>query len=130
MHWHAFFSLFKATSLGEGKLQLQTSCIRLKKLTFCHPARGGGVWYIYLPTFLHKQDARQCLFFRRILTGWNWDFSFSLTGCHTKVKEHSQSNYLTIAGGRIVGFIHLLSRSVNSLVQVLNSDRYVYFLRL
>ena len=36
-------------------------------------------------------------------------FSFSQTGCHTKVKEPSLSVYLPIAEGRIVGFIHFPS---------------------
>ena len=30
---------------------------------------------------------------------------FSSTSCYTKVKEHSLSYYLCIAGGRIIGFI-------------------------
>ena len=32
-------------------------------------------------------------------------FSFSKTSCHTKVRESSLPDYLSMAGGRIVGFI-------------------------
>ena len=44
-------------------------------------------------------------FFKRSLTGFNSEFSFSLTSCLTKAEEPSLSNYLPIAGGRIIGFI-------------------------
>ena len=43
--------------------------------------------------------------FKKSLTGLNLEFSFSLTCCHTKVKELSLLNCLPIAGQRIVGFI-------------------------
>ena len=43
--------------------------------------------------------------FKRILTGLNSEFSFSLTSCLTKAGEPSLSYYLPIAGGRIIGFI-------------------------
>ena len=42
---------------------------------------------------------------KQSLTGLNSEFSFSLTGWHTKAKEPSLSYYLHIAGERIVGFI-------------------------
>ena len=38
-------------------------------------------------------------------TGLNSEFSFSWTGCHTKIKEPSLLYYLLIVEGRIVGFI-------------------------
>ena len=43
--------------------------------------------------------------FKRSLTGLNSEFSFSETSCLTKAEEPSLSNYLPIAGGRIIGFI-------------------------
>ena len=43
--------------------------------------------------------------FKRSLTGFNSEFSFSLTSCLTKAEEPSLSYYLPIAGGRIIGFI-------------------------
>ena len=43
--------------------------------------------------------------FKRSLTGLNSEFSFSKTSCLTKAEEPSPSYYLSIAGGRIRGFI-------------------------
>ena len=43
--------------------------------------------------------------FKRGLTGFNPEFSYSKTSCLTKVEEPSLSYYLPIAGGRIIGFI-------------------------
>ena len=43
--------------------------------------------------------------FKRSLTGFNSEFSFSLTSCRTKTEEPSPPYYLPIAGGRIIGFI-------------------------
>ena len=57
------------------------------------------------PTPLQKLDITQGQFSKWSLTGLNSDFFFSLTGCHTKVKEPSLSYYLLIAGGRIVGIL-------------------------
>ena len=60
--------------------------------------------YIY-PTPLHEQDAIRGQFFKRGLKGLNLEFSFFLTGFHTRVKELSLPYYLLIAWGNIVGFI-------------------------
>ena len=43
--------------------------------------------------------------FKRSRTALNSEFSFSLTGCLNKAKESSLPYYLSVAGGRIVGFI-------------------------
>ena len=43
--------------------------------------------------------------FKRGLTGFNSEFSFSETSCLTKAEEPSLSYYLPIAGGRIIRFI-------------------------
>ena len=43
--------------------------------------------------------------FKRSLTGFNSEFSFSSTSCLTKAEEPSLSYSLPIAGGRIIGFI-------------------------
>ena len=43
--------------------------------------------------------------FKRSLTGLNSEFSSSLASCLTKAEEPSLSYYLSIAGGRIIGFI-------------------------
>ena len=62
--------------------------------------------YIYQPLRLgriwHKVNF---FFFKRSLTGLNSEFSFSYTSCLTKAEEPSLPHYLTIAGGRIIGFI-------------------------
>ena len=57
------------------------------------------------PTPPFGQDRTQGQFFKRGLTGLNSEFSFSKTSCLTKAEEPSLSNYLPIAGGRIIGFI-------------------------
>ena len=43
--------------------------------------------------------------FKRSLTGFNSEFSFSGTCCLTKAEEPSVPYYLPIAGGRAIGFI-------------------------
>ena len=43
--------------------------------------------------------------FKRSLTGFNSELSFSETSCLTKAEEPSLSYYLPIAGGEIIGFI-------------------------
>ena len=58
----------------------------------------------YLPTPPLGQDMTRSVF-KRSLTGFNSEFSFSLTSCLTKAEEPSLSYYLPIAGGRIIGFI-------------------------
>ena len=59
--------------------------------------------YIYI-TPLYKPDVTQSQFFCSFM-GLNFEFSFSKTGCHTKVKEPSLLNYLPITRRRIVGVI-------------------------
>ena len=53
---------------------------------------------------LDEKDMSQPIF-KRSLTGLNSEFSFSWTGCPTKVKEPSLPDYLPVTGDRIVGFI-------------------------
>ena len=48
--------------------------------------------------------------------------SFSLTSCHTKLKEHSRSDYLPIAGGRIDGFILFLRVSAICVIYTASSN--------
>ena len=74
-----------------------------------------GIWFLktflllsYLPTPPLGQDMTQGQFFKWSLTGLNSEFSFSWTSCLTKAEEPSLSNYLPIAGGRIIGFIPFL----------------------
>ena len=43
--------------------------------------------------------------FKWSLTGFNSEFSFSYTSFLTKAEEPSLSYYLSIAGGRIIGFV-------------------------
>ena len=59
----------------------------------------------YLPTPLIGQDMTQGQFFKRRLTGFNSEFSFSYTSCLKKDEEPSLSYYLPIAGGGMIGFI-------------------------
>ena len=44
-------------------------------------------------------------FYAKFLTGLKTEFSFSWTGCHTKVKEHSLYLQLPEAVGIIFGFL-------------------------
>ena len=68
--------------------------------------------------------------FKRILSGLNSQFSFSLTSCLTKAEEPGLPYYLPTAN-----WIHTFPKGINamwnaiSLVQDLNSCRRVYFLR-
>ena len=57
------------------------------------------------PTPPLGQDMTQGQFFKRSLTGLNSEFPFSLTSCLTKAEEPNLPYYLSIAGGRIIGFI-------------------------
>ena len=59
--------------------------------------------YLPNPSARAGHDARSI--FKRSLTGFNSEFSFSKTSCLTKAEEPSLSYYLPIAGGRIIGFI-------------------------
>ena len=59
--------------------------------------------YLTKPFLRAECDTRSI--FKRSLTGLNSDFSFSRTGCSSKVKEPCLFNYSSIAGGRIVGCI-------------------------
>ena len=55
------------------------------------------------PSARAEYDTRSI--FKRSLTGFNSEFSFSKTSCLTEAEEHSLPNYLSIAGGRVIGFI-------------------------
>ena len=59
--------------------------------------------YLRNPSARAGYDTR--LIFKRSLTGLNSEFSFSKTSSLTKAAEPSMPYYLTIAGGRIIGFI-------------------------
>ena len=68
----------------------------------------GQCWCVLVciyPTPPHEQDVTQGQFFKWSKTGLNSEFSFSLAGCLNKARELSLPYYLTIAGGRIIGFI-------------------------
>ena len=58
----------------------------------------------YLPTPPLEQDMTQGQF-KRSLTGFTSEYSFSSTSCLTKAEEISLSYYLPVVGGRIIGFI-------------------------
>ena len=61
-------------------------------ILFTQPLRSGRIW--------HKVN-----FLSGVLTGLNSEFSFSWTSCLTKAEEPSLPYYLSIVGGRIIGFI-------------------------
>ena len=63
------------------------------------------VYVCIYPTPLPRTGCDIRSIFKQSTTGLNSGFSFSLTGCHSKVKEPKQLYYLLIVGGRIVGFI-------------------------
>ena len=60
---------------------------------------------VYLPTPSHRQKVTSGQFLSGVFIGLNSEFSFSLTGCVTKVKEPSLPYYLPIDEGRIIGLI-------------------------
>ena len=85
--------------------------------------------YLPNPTTWARCDAKSI--YKQILTGLNLEFSSSKISCHTKMKKHSQPNYLPIAGERIDWFIFfskVLALNTNSLIQDLNSGRHAHFL--
>ena len=49
------------------------------------------------PTLTHKRDLIQDKFFKLNIAGLKSEFSFSWTGCLTKIKERELPYYLTIA---------------------------------
>ena len=68
---------------------------------------------IYIIIFIFTNPSTQAGYdtrsiFKRSLTGWNSEFSFSYTSCPTKAEEFSLPYNLPVAGGRIVGFIPFL----------------------
>ena len=65
----------------------------------------GTVSHLFHPSARAGYDTRSI--FKRSLTGFNSEFSFSKTSCLSKVEEPNLSYYLPIAGGRIIGFIPL-----------------------
>ena len=78
------------------------------------------------------------IIFKLSFTGLNSEFSFSLAGCHTKLKEHSLSHYLPITGGTLTKFLPFqtvlaIRENSNNLRQDLNSvprDRFQRWLPL
>ena len=84
-------------------------------IIFTQPLRSGRIWH-------------EVNIFKRSLTGLNSELSFSFT----KAEEVSLPYYLSIAGGRIIGFIpfpRVLVQYEMQSVQDLNSCRPVQFLR-
>ena len=100
-------------------------CICIYKLIYLYACLHTSIYicmymhaYVYLRTYIFTNcparagcDTRSV--FNWSLTCLNSEFSFSLTGCLTKDKEHCLSNYLpiylpnyslSIAGERIIGF--------------------------
>ena len=68
-------------------------------------AQLGSGFVFTAPTPRHKQDVRQGYSFKLSLVGLNSEFSFSWISYHTKVKELSLPNYLSITEIRIIGGI-------------------------
>ena len=62
----------------------------------------------YIHIFTNASAQTGCNTGSFFLTGFNSEFSFSYTSCHTKGKEPCLPYYLPIARGRIVGFIPFL----------------------
>ena len=59
----------------------------------------------YLPNLSTRAGYDTMSIFKRSLTGFNSEISFSKTSCLTKAEEPSLSYNLPIDGGRIIGFI-------------------------
>ncbi len=77
---------------------------RRKKIFYKNTMNGKYSWsYLPNPSARAGYDTRSI--FKRSLTGFNSEFSFSYTSFLTKAEEPSLSYYLSIVGGRIIGFI-------------------------
>ena len=63
---------------------------------------------LYLPNPSSREGYDTRSLFKRSSTGLNSEYSFSYTSCLTKAEEPSLSYYLSIAWGRIMGFIPFL----------------------
>ena len=91
-------------SLNDSIIQIEI--IINRKYTFFFSKR---IYYVLKITIFTNPSARAgydtSSIFKRSLTDLNSEFSFSKTSCLTKAEEPSLSNYLPIAGGRIIGFI-------------------------
>ena len=61
--------------------------------------------HIYIAMSFARENALRGYIVKRNLTCLNSEFSFSQSGCHTKVKDPCLPYYLLIVGGRIIGFI-------------------------
>ena len=66
--------------------------------------------YIYIYIYIYTNPSARAGYdtrsiFKRSLTGFNSEFSFSLTSCLTKAEETSLPYYLPITGGRLIGFL-------------------------
>ena len=74
-----------------------------------NPVYSTNSWWVkavcIYPIFLPQAVCGKRSIFKQSMTTLNSKFSFSLTGCNTKVKEPSIPYYLLIAGERIVRFI-------------------------
>ena len=76
--------------------------------------------YVFVnPSALVECDPRSL--FKRSITGFNKEFSFSLIGCATKAKEPSLPFYLPIAGERIIRFISFSRVSEHCKMQLVSS---------
>ena len=86
-----------------------------------HRVSGYIYIYIYIPNPSAWTGCDRRSIFQRILRDFNSEFSFSKNSCHTKIKEHSLTNHLPVAGRRIVRSMG----NAKSLVRDLNSDCFV-----
>ena len=96
-------------SVREGIKRCTRRCTRVfnKRCKRCNKkliAVREGVILFTNPSTQAGYDTRSI--FKRSLTGFNSEFSFSKTSCLTKAEEPSLSYCLPRAGGRIIGFIH------------------------
>ena len=92
-------------------------CVRMCVSLYIH-------LYIFTNLALAGCDTRSI--FKRSLIGLNSEFSFSYTGCPTKVKEPNMSYYIAITEGRIVGFIAFPRTLVQCEMQLASSDVCVH----
>ena len=95
--WCSYFlgGLFSGIHLSN----ISYSYIRESICTHC------GYIYIYTQTLHLSKMRHKVNFLSRSLAGLNLEFSFSSTGCHSKVKTPSLPNYFHIAKGRLIGFM-------------------------
>ena len=84
-------------------ITMQPRYLKPWRFILCQEVKESHLFIFTNPSVRAGYDTRSI--FKRNLTSFNSEFSFSETSCLPKAEELSLSYYLPIAGGRIIGFI-------------------------